>query len=84
MKTDLIELAKALGYVGGEIHEITKDGVGVEDFGSVVDIATNFDILAKGFKFEVKPTKEDLAKLGQEELVEVVMALFSGYNKGKE
>ena len=40
-ENEMKDLFKALGYVGGEVQEITKDGVGFEDLKSIKDIITN-------------------------------------------
>ena len=82
MKKQLVEAMRAIGYCGGEITEITKDGFGIEDLKSVKDLIDNKDILVKGFDFEGKVTKEGLKDLGLDALVEIVMAAKEGYALG--
>lgn len=84
LKKELVEGGEALGYIGGELHEVFKDGLGLEDVKSIVDMAKNFDILKDGFDFDAKLSKEELEKLGQDALIEIVMATFQGFTKGKE
>lgn len=82
-KKELKELLHALGLIGGEIHEVTKDGFGVEDLQSLIELANNFDKLKEGFSFEGL-NKDDLKELKQEDLVEILMAAFSGFSEGKK
>lgn len=84
LKEELKEGGQALGYVGGELHEVFKNGLGLEDVKSIIDLAKNFPILKEGFDFDGKISKEELSKLSQTDMVEIIMATFSGFTKGKE
>jgi hypothetical protein len=81
---EMKEMFKALGYVGGEIHEITKDGIGWEDVKSIKDIIENKDMLLEGFKVE-GDFKEHLKSLySYDQLIEIVVAAKEGYDLGKK
>lgn len=82
-KKEMKELMKALGMIGGEIHEVTKDGFGMEDLKSIIDLAKNFEVLKDGFSIP-KLSKEDFDNLSQSDLVEIVMSAFDGFSLGKE
>ena len=81
--SELKELVKALGYVGGEIHEIAKDGLGLEDLASIKDLIEHRELLIKGFDIK-GDFKEHLEGLGVEELVALLMELKAGYDLGKK
>ena len=77
------DLFKALGYVGGEVQEITKDGVGFEDLKSIKDIITNREMLLKGFKVE-GDFKEVLKKsFSYAQLIDIIAATKEGFELGK-
>lgn len=80
---ELKELCKALGYVAGEVHEVTKDGLGLEDLKSLKDLFDNKDMLIKGFDVP-GDFKEHLEGLGVDELVGMLLALKEGFELGKE
>lgn len=84
VKKEAVELSRACGYVAGEVHEVTKDGVGMEDVKSVLDIAKNYEILKDGFDIKVKMNKRNLEQLSQADLIEIVLATFEGFKKGKQ
>ena len=84
IKKEAIELAMACGYIAGEMHEVTKNGLGMEDMDSLVDVAKNYPIIKEGFDIKVKMSRENLAQLEREDLTEIVLAIYSGFKKGEE
>jgi hypothetical protein len=82
MENELKELFKALGYCGGEITEITKDGVGLEDLKSVKEIIDNKEMLLKGFKVDGAINAESLKEIGLDGLVAIIMEAKEGYALG--
>ena len=82
MKEEMKELFKALGYVGGEVTEISDDGLGLEDLKSIKDIIDNKEMLAEGFKVEGTVNVESLKAIGLDGLVEIIMSAKNGYALG--
>lgn len=82
VKKEMSEFCEAVGYIAGEFHEVTKDGFGMEDVKSVADTAKNYPMLKEGFEIEVKMSKENLAQLEKEDIIEILMKTVSGFNKG--
>ena len=78
---EMKELFKALGYVGGEIKEISEDGVGLEDFKSIKDLIENRELLGKGFDVP-GDFKAHLEGMKAEDLVAIIMAAKDGYDLG--
>lgn len=81
-ENELTELFKALGYVGGEVTEITKDGIGLEDLKSIKDIIENKDLLAKGFKVEGDFKEVFKGALSYDQLLNIIVAAKEGYEMG--
>lgn len=81
-RKELVELFKAMGYVSGEIKEISEDGVGVEDLKSVKDLIENKDLLVEGFKVEGE-FKSLLEGFSHEALMSIILAAKDGYDLGK-
>jgi hypothetical protein len=80
---EMKELFKALGYVGGEVHEVTKDGFGVEDLQSLKEMYDNREMLAKGFDVP-GDFKDHLKNIGIDGLMEIIMAAKEGFEQGKK
>ena len=82
MENELKELFKALGYCGGEITEITKDGIGFEDLKSIKDIIDNKDMIVKGF--DVPGDFKEVLKsaLSYEQLLNIIVSAKDGYALG--
>lgn len=80
---ELNELMMAVGTMAGEVHEVTKDGLGWEDLNSLVDVINDFDIYSKGFK-DLGEIKNEIKGLNQEQLTSLLMALLAGFEQGKK
>jgi len=76
---ELVELFKGLGYVGGEVHEITKDGVDLKDLKSVKDIIENRQILVDAFS---GLNDVSVKGLSYEQLASIVLAAKEGFELG--
>lgn len=83
MEQELKELFASLGYVAGEVHEITKDGIGLEDLKSIKDIIENKEMLAKGFKVEGDFKEVLKSALSYDQLLEIIVSAKDGFDKGK-
>ena len=77
---ELLEAAKAAGYVAGEIHEITSDGLGFEDLKSVKDLIDNKRILSEGFE---GISEASLKGLSYDQLIQFGLAFKQGFDLGK-
>lgn len=82
MENELKELFMALGYCGGEIHEVTRDGLGLEDLMSIKELIDNKEMLAKGFKVEGDFKEVVKANLSYDALLGIIMAAKEGFDKG--
>lgn len=82
MENELKELFKALGYVAGEVTEITKDGLGLEDLVSIKEIIENKDLLAAGFKVEGDFKEVLKGALSYDQLLNIIVAAKDGYELG--
>jgi len=81
---ELIELLRAGGYMHGEISEIAKDGLGLEDLKSIKDIIQNKDLLLEGFKVEGDFKEVLKSALSYEQLINIVAAYKEGFDLGKK
>lgn len=79
MKKELNELLKASGMLLGEVHEVTKDGVGLEDLKSLKDLLENKEVLMEGFK-GLKDL--NVAGMEMEEMMGALLALKEGFDLG--
>jgi len=83
-KKELKELFKALGYCGGEIKEISEDGIGLEDLKSIKDVIENKDMLGAGFKVEGDFKEHLKGILDFDSAIEIIASAKEGWDLGKE
>ena len=81
-KKELKDFMKAVGYVAGEVHEITKDGFGVEDLKSLKDLYDNRKMLRDGFNVPGDFKEHLKANFSIEDLTEIVAAAKEGFELG--
>jgi hypothetical protein len=80
---ELKEFVEALGFIGGNVHEASKDGVDMSDIKSLIDLGKEYEMIGEGFKGFDKMGAE-LKDISQAELVELFSAMMEAFNKGKE
>lgn len=80
---EMKELMKAVGALAGEVHEVTKDGLGYEDLMSLVDMANDFKIYRDGLE-GLGEIREELKKIKPEDAMVLMSELIAGFEQGKK
>jgi len=82
-ESELKDFFKALGYVAGEVSEISEGGLGLEDLKSIKDLIDNKDLVLGGFKVEGDFKEVLKSSLSYEQLLNIIVAAKEGFELGK-
>lgn len=80
---ELKEAAFGIGMLAGEIHEVSKDGLGWEDLNSLIDMANDFSLYQDAVEGADK-VLEEIQKLDLVSAQEILAKLFEGFKRGAE
>jgi len=81
-KEELKGFMKASGYVAGELTEVFKDGLGIEDVKSIKDFYVNRNMLANGFNVPGDFKQHLKDSFSVDDLIDIIAASKEGFELG--